>query len=97
MMRSHQVSLPSQLVLINMSLAINDALMHIPNFYVFWNLGSIVSGAIFYHVRRTFVDAVLAACVAAGIRAGDAWPADMLESCYDACTECRSPPTHATC
>jgi len=42
------VSLPSQLVLINMSLAINDALMHIPNFYVFWNLGSIVSGAIFY-------------------------------------------------
>lgn len=47
----HQVSLPSQLVLINMSLAINDALMHIPNFYVFWNLGSIICGAIFYHVR----------------------------------------------
>jgi len=42
------VSLPTQLVLINMSLAINDALMHIPNFYVFWNLGSIISGAIFY-------------------------------------------------
>ena len=35
-------------VLINMSLALNDALMHIPNFYVFWNLGSIISGAIFY-------------------------------------------------
>jgi hypothetical protein len=47
----HQVSLPAQLVLINMSLAINDALMHIPNFYVFWNLGSIICGAIFYHVR----------------------------------------------
>ena len=42
------VSLPTQLVLINMSLAVNDALMHIPNFYVFWNLGSIISGAIFY-------------------------------------------------
>ncbi|MGB1600275.1 MAG: hypothetical protein ACPIOQ_46445, partial [Promethearchaeia archaeon] len=38
----------TQLVLINMSLAVNDALMHIPNFYVFWNLGSIISGAIFY-------------------------------------------------
>ena len=33
-----------------MSLAVNDALMHIPNFYVFWNLGSIISGAIFYQV-----------------------------------------------
>ena len=57
-MQTHQVSLPSQLVLINMSLAINDALMHIPNFYVFWNLGSIVSGAIFYHVRRTLIVAL---------------------------------------
>ena len=42
------VSLPTQLVLINKSLAINDALMHIPNFYVFWNLGSIICGAVFY-------------------------------------------------
>ena len=42
------ISLPSQLVLINWSLAVNDALYHIPNFYVYWNLGSIVCGAIFY-------------------------------------------------
>jgi drug/metabolite transporter (DMT)-like permease len=53
------VSLPSQLVLINMSLAINDALMHIPNFYVFWNLGAIISGAIFYQELRTLTVADL--------------------------------------
>jgi len=44
------ISLPLQLVLINVSLSVNDALFHIPNFYVFWNLGSIISGAIFYDV-----------------------------------------------
>jgi len=28
--------------------AVNDALYHIPSFYVVWNIGSIISGAIFY-------------------------------------------------
>eukprot|EP00960_Hanusia_phi_P074009 768136-Hanusia_phi.AAC.2 len=44
------ISLPSQLFLINESLSVNDALYHIPNFYVFWNVGSIITGAIFYEV-----------------------------------------------
>lgn len=33
------------MALINFSLAVNDALYHIPNYYVWWNAGSIVSGA----------------------------------------------------
>jgi len=42
------VSLPLQIYLINASLAVNDILYHIPNFYVFWNIGNILTGAIFY-------------------------------------------------
>ncbi|EKX55433.1 hypothetical protein GUITHDRAFT_160462 [Guillardia theta CCMP2712] len=48
------ISLPSQLFLINKSLSVNDALYHIPNFYVFWNVGSIITGAIFYEEMVNF-------------------------------------------
>jgi len=42
------VSLPLQIHLINASLAVNDILFHMPNFYVFWYLGNITTGAVFY-------------------------------------------------
>ena len=42
------ISVPTQLILINLSLAVNDALYHIPSFYVAWNLGSITAGAVVY-------------------------------------------------
>lgn len=48
------VSLPSQMALINYSLSVNDALYHIPNYYVWWNAGSIISGAIFYFEMANF-------------------------------------------
>jgi len=48
------VSLPSQMALINYSLSVNDALYHIPNYYVWWNAGSIISGAIFYFEMSNF-------------------------------------------
>jgi len=48
------VSLPSQLVLINLSLSVNDVLFHTPNFYVMWNLGSVLTGAVFYEETKTF-------------------------------------------
>ena len=47
-------SLPTQLALINASLSVNDALYHIPNYYVFRNAGSIVTGAIFYDEMSKF-------------------------------------------
>ena len=43
-----------QLVLINASLSVNDALYHVPTFYVFWNFGSIISGAILYEELSGF-------------------------------------------
>ena len=48
------VSLPLQIYLINASLAVNDMLYHIPNFYVFWNIGNIVTGAVFYDETARF-------------------------------------------
>jgi drug/metabolite transporter (DMT)-like permease len=48
------VSLPLQIYLINASLAVNDILYHIPNFYVFWNVGNILTGAIFYDETNHF-------------------------------------------
>jgi len=48
------VSLPLQIYLINASLAVNDILYHIPNFYVFWNVGNILTGAIFYEETAHF-------------------------------------------
>ena len=48
------VSLPLQIFLINASLAVNDLLYHIPNFYVFWNVGNILTGAIFYEETTHF-------------------------------------------
>jgi len=48
------VSLPLQIYLINASLAVNDILYHIPNFYVFWNVGNILTGAIFYEETEHF-------------------------------------------
>jgi drug/metabolite transporter (DMT)-like permease len=48
------VSLPLQIYLINASLAVNDLLYHIPNFYVFWNVGNILSGAVFYEETKHF-------------------------------------------
>lgn len=48
------ISLPSQMALINYSLSVNDALYHIPNYYVWWNAGSIISGAIFYDEMSNF-------------------------------------------
>jgi MFS family permease len=48
------ISLPMQLVLINASLSVNDALYHVPTFYVFWNFGSIISGAILYEELSSF-------------------------------------------
>ena len=48
------VSLPTQIYLIDQSLTVNDALYHIPNFYVFWNVGSIITGAIYYEEMKNF-------------------------------------------
>ena len=48
------VSLPLQVYLINASLAVNDILYHMPNFYVFWNIGNIVTGAVFYDEKAHF-------------------------------------------
>ena len=48
------ISLPLQIFLINASLAVNDLLYHIPNFYVFWNVGNILTGAIFYEETTHF-------------------------------------------
>ena len=45
------VSLPLQVYLINASLVVNDLLYHMPNFYVFWNVGNIVTGAVFYNEK----------------------------------------------
>jgi len=45
------VSLPLQVYLINASLVVNDILYHMPNFYVFWNVGNIVTGAVFYNEK----------------------------------------------
>eukprot|EP00035_Acanthoeca_spectabilis_P021354 m.437772 g.437772 ORF g.437772 m.437772 type:complete len:392 (+) comp18152_c0_seq1:89-1264(+) len=41
-------SLPAQLHFINVSLMINDALFHIPVFYVFWQVGVTVVGGVLY-------------------------------------------------
>jgi len=48
------VSLPLQVYLINASLVVNDLLYHMPNFYVFWNIGNIVTGAVFYDEKAHF-------------------------------------------
>jgi hypothetical protein len=48
------VSLPLQIHLINASLAVNDILFHIPNFYVFWYVGNIATGAVFYDETAHF-------------------------------------------
>lgn len=48
------VSLPLQVYLINASLVVNDMLYHMPNFYVFWNIGNIVTGAVFYDEKAHF-------------------------------------------
>jgi len=49
------ISLPLQIYLINESLVVNDILYHIPNFYVFWNIGNILTGAIFYEETSHFL------------------------------------------
>jgi len=49
------VLLPLQIYLINASLAVNNILYHIPNFYVFWNVGNILTGAIFYEETAHFL------------------------------------------
>ena len=36
------------------SLQINPALFHLPTYYVIWNIGSIISGGIFYAVRLPY-------------------------------------------
>eukprot|EP00037_Helgoeca_nana_P021358 m.215408 g.215408 ORF g.215408 m.215408 type:complete len:417 (-) comp25615_c0_seq4:351-1601(-) len=41
-------SLPAQLHFINVSLMINDALFHIPVFYVFWQVGVTIVGGVLY-------------------------------------------------
>jgi len=51
------ISLPLQIYLINESLVVNDILYHIPNFYVFWNIGNILTGAIFYEETSHFLTA----------------------------------------
>ena len=48
------VSMPLQIYLINASLAVNDILYHIPNFYVFWYVGNIIIGAVFYDETAHF-------------------------------------------
>eukprot|EP00281_Chroomonas_sp_CCMP1168_P031206 CAMPEP_0206240444 /NCGR_PEP_ID=MMETSP0047_2-20121206/15942_1 /ASSEMBLY_ACC=CAM_ASM_000192 /TAXON_ID=195065 /ORGANISM="Chroomonas mesostigmatica_cf, Strain CCMP1168" /LENGTH=419 /DNA_ID=CAMNT_0053665227 /DNA_START=42 /DNA_END=1301 /DNA_ORIENTATION=- len=48
------VSLPSQLLLISASLAINDSLYHVPTFYIIWILGTITTGALFYEEMENF-------------------------------------------
>ena len=48
------VSLPLQVYLINASLVVNDLPYHMPNFYVFWNIGNIVTGAVFYDEKAHF-------------------------------------------
>jgi len=48
------VSLPLQIYLINTSLAVNDILFHVPNFYVFWYIGNIATGAVFYDETAHF-------------------------------------------
>ena len=48
------VSLPLQVYLINASLVVNNILYHMPNFYVFWNVGNIVTGAVFYNEKAHF-------------------------------------------
>ena len=60
------VSLPLQIYLINCSLEVNDILYHIPTFYVFWNLGNIAIGAVFYDETTHFLAINWVLC-AAGI------------------------------
>mmetsp|Transcript_4419 Transcript_4419/g.11217 ORF Transcript_4419/g.11217 Transcript_4419/m.11217 type:complete len:549 (+) Transcript_4419:142-1788(+) len=43
------ISLPAQLHFINTSLQVNDALFHIPVFYVFWVVGGTIAGGIVYN------------------------------------------------
>ena len=47
-------SLPLQIYLINKSLAVNDILFHAPNFFVFWYIGNIATGAVFYDETADF-------------------------------------------
>eukprot|EP00035_Acanthoeca_spectabilis_P005670 m.116246 g.116246 ORF g.116246 m.116246 type:complete len:409 (-) comp13127_c0_seq2:81-1307(-) len=49
------ISLPSQLHFINTSLQVNDALFHIPIFYVFWVVGGSIAGGIFYEEFNGYV------------------------------------------
>lgn len=58
------VSLPLQIHLINCSLEVNDILYHIPNFYVFWNIGNIAIGAVFYDETAHFSVTNWALCAA---------------------------------
>jgi len=48
------VSLPLQIYLINTFLVVNNMLYHMPNFYVYWNIGNIVTGAVFYNEKVQF-------------------------------------------
>lgn len=48
------ISLPSQMYLIHASLMVNDMSFHIPTFYVLWNVGSIVTSAIYYREMDNF-------------------------------------------
>jgi len=42
------LSLPAQLHFVNVSLMVNDALFHIPIFYVFWQVGATITGGVLY-------------------------------------------------
>eukprot|EP00040_Diaphanoeca_grandis_P024898 m.137489 g.137489 ORF g.137489 m.137489 type:complete len:463 (-) comp29922_c1_seq1:95-1483(-) len=42
------ISLPAQLHFVNVSLMVNDALFHIPVFYVFWQVGATITGGVLY-------------------------------------------------
>ena len=60
------MSLPLQIHLINVSVTKNDALYHIPAFFVLWNLLSILSSAAVYEEIRITAEswAILVAGVA---------------------------------
>mmetsp|Transcript_97181 Transcript_97181/g.153841 ORF Transcript_97181/g.153841 Transcript_97181/m.153841 type:complete len:136 (+) Transcript_97181:1-408(+) len=46
--------MPLQIHYINISLSLNDALFHIPMYFVIWNLLSIVTGALVYKEMSDF-------------------------------------------
>ena len=42
------VSLVADLLLVDASLSVNDVTYHVPTYYVFWIIGSVVAGGVFY-------------------------------------------------